>query len=285
MAKRRTPLPHLGELPTVTTPRGRGVPGRVGTGLVGTAIVAALLAAAGCGGTVAGRSATTAHRSAPRADDQVRESPTTLAPTTTTTVAPTSTTTAIPTTTAVTTPKAPAAVVPPTTAAVTKPPPPPVTVQLTGGVTAVGDSVMLDAAPDLQSDIPGIDVNAAVSRQWATGETVVEQLRSAGQLGATVVVDLGTNGPITTTDFDTMMADLAGVTRVVFVTVHVDRPWQAQVNGVLAAGVPRYPNAALADWAGLAAAHPEWFYTDGTHLPIGGPGAQALAALIASACG
>ena len=38
----------------------------------------------------------------------------------------------------------------------------------------------------------------------------------------------------------------------------------------------------LADWQGLAAQHPEWFYSDGTHLPIDGPGAQALAALIAS---
>jgi hypothetical protein len=98
-------------------------------------------------------------------------------------------------------------------------------------------------------------------------------------------VALGTNGPITASDFDTMMADLAGVTRVVFVTVHVDQPWQDPVNAVLEAGVARYPNTVLADWAGLAAAHPEWFYSDGTHLPIGGPGAQALAALIATAVG
>ncbi len=271
----------------VTTPRGRGgVCGRARTGLVGAAIAAAMLVAAGCGDTVVGRSAPPSHRGAPRVDDQVQESSTTLAPPTTVAIPPSSTTTAVPKTTAVTTPGPPAAAVPPpTTAAVVTPTPAPVTVHLTGGVTAVGDSVMLDAAPDLQNDVPGIDVDAAVSRQWTTGETVVQQLRSAGQLGATVVVDLGTNGPITTADFDTMMADLAGVTRVVFVTVHVDRAWQDAVNAVLEAGVARYPNAVLADWAGLAAAHPEWFYSDGTHLPIGGPGAQALAALIANACG
>jgi hypothetical protein len=144
---------------------------------------------------------------------------------------------------------------------------------------------MLDCASDLEADIPGIDVDAAVSRQWVTGETVVQELRSEGQLGATVVVALGTNGPITPADFDTMMSDLAGVARVVFVTVHVDQPWQDPVNAVLEAGVARYSNTVLADWAGLAAAHPEWFYSDGTHLPIGGPGAQALAALIAEAVG
>jgi hypothetical protein len=69
---------------------------------------------------------------------------------------------------------------------------------------------------------------------------------------------------------------------VVFVTVHVDRPWQTQVNGVLASGVARYPKTVLADWNSLATEHPEWFYSDGTHLPIDGVGAQALAALIAS---
>ena len=79
-----------------------------------------------------------------------------------------------------------------------------------------------------------------------------------------------------------MMSILHGAPHVVFVTVHVDRSWQDQINGVLARGVARYPKAVLADWETLAAQHPEWFYTDGTHLPIDGAGAQALAALIAS---
>lgn len=152
-------------------------------------------------------------------------------------------------------------------------------------ITAVGDSVMLDAAPDLESDIPGIVVDAVVSRQWSDGEVVLDQLKATDQLGTIVVVGLGTNGPITTNDFDSMMTILAAVPRVVFVTVHVDRPWQNEVNTVLDAGVTRYKNGVIADWASLAAEHPEWFYADGTHLPIGGVGAQALAALIADACG
>jgi hypothetical protein len=32
----------------------------------------------------------------------------------------------------------------------------------------------------------------------------------------------------------------------------------------------------------MAAANPEWFGADGTHLAIDGPGAQALASLITS---
>jgi len=151
-----------------------------------------------------------------------------------------------------------------------------------GKVTAVGDSVMLDYQDPLQASIPGIDVNAAVSRQWAEGEWILQVLKDEGQLGADVIVGLGTNGPITDTDFDNMMAILGGASLVVFVNVHVDRPWQDPNNVVLANGAARYPNVVIADWATLAAANPQWFGPDGTHLAIDGPGADALASLIAS---
>jgi hypothetical protein len=196
----------------------------------------------------------------------------TTAPTATTTTAPlTTTTTAAPTTTT-----AP----PPTTA-----PAPTTTTLVTpdasaGHVTAVGDSVMLDYQDPLEADIPGVDVLAAVSRQWYTGEDILQQMKASGQLGPEVIVALGTNGPITSTDFNNMMAILSGETRVVFVNVHVDQPWQDPNNAVIAAGVSEYPNTVLADWATLAAQNPEWFGPDGTHLAIDGPGADALAALI-----
>jgi hypothetical protein len=147
-------------------------------------------------------------------------------------------------------------------------------------VTAVGDSVMIDYQGDLQTDIPGVVVDAAVSRQWSEGEAILQSLKAEGQLGSRVIVALSTNGPITDTDFDNMMAILSGVTRVVFVNDHVDQPWQDPNNAVLASGVARYPNAVLADWASLAAQNPQWFGPDGTHLAIDGPGAQALAWLV-----
>jgi hypothetical protein len=151
-----------------------------------------------------------------------------------------------------------------------------------GKVTAVGDSVMLDYQDPLQASIPGIDVNAAVSRQWAEGEWILQVLKDEGQLGADVIVALGTNGPITDTDFDDMMTILGGASRVVFVNVHVDRPWQDPNNAVLVNGAARYPNVVIADWATLAAQNPQWFGPDGTHLAIDGPGADALASLVAS---
>jgi hypothetical protein len=151
-----------------------------------------------------------------------------------------------------------------------------------GQVTAVGDSVMVDYETPLQQDIPGINVQAAVSEQWSAGEAELQALKSEGQLGAVVIVGLSTNGPISSTDIAAMMSILSGASRVVFVTIHVDRPWQAPNNAVLAAAVQQYPNTVLADWYSLVEQNPGWLYSDGTHLPIDGPGAQALANLVAS---
>ena len=148
-------------------------------------------------------------------------------------------------------------------------------------VTAVGDSIMVDYQDPLKIDVPGINVDAAVGRQWAEGESILETLKANGQLGSDVIVGLGTNGPITDSDFNTMMAILGYAALVVFVNVHTDRTWQDSVNAVLARGVTRYPNAVVADWATLAAQNPQWFGADGTHLAIDGPGADALASLVA----
>lgn len=142
---------------------------------------------------------------------------------------------------------------------------------------------MLDYETSLEAAIPGIDVQAAVSRQWSDGEMVLQQDKLTGQLGAEVIVALGTNGPIQTADFNAMMHVLQGASRVVFVNVYVDRSWQDPNNAVLAAGATRYPNVVIADWAALAAQHPQWLGPDRTHLAVGGSGTAALASLVASA--
>jgi hypothetical protein len=172
-----------------------------------------------------------------------------------------------------------ASTVPPTTTTTTRPAGPGFN---PGQVTAVGDSVMLDYQDPLKTTIPGINVDASVSRQWSEGEQILQTLKADGQLGGDVIVGLGTNGPITDADVDNMMTILSGASRVVFVNVHVDRPWQDPNNAVLASGATRYPNVVVADWATLAAQNPTWFGADGTHLAIDGTGADALAQLVAT---
>ena len=165
-----------------------------------------------------------------------------------------------------------------TTTATTQPPGPGF---VAGKVTGVGDSVMMDYQSLLEKRIPGIVIDGNVGRQWSSGEQLLAQQKAAGTLGAVVVVGLSTNGPITASMFDSMMSTLSGASRVVFVNVHVGQPWQDPNNTVLAEGVARYKNAVLADWNAVASEHPEWFGSDGTHIPFSGPAPEALSKLVA----
>jgi len=186
----------------------------------------------------------------------------TLPSTPTVTAAPSTTTAPEPTTTV------------PTTTTTTTPDP------IAGPVTAVGDSIMLDIQPELSVDIPGVQVDGLVSRQFEAGIGVVQADRADGTLGKVLVVELGTNGAVTPSDVDAMVQAASGVERIVFVNVCVPRPWAASDNAVLADGVARHADVAvLADWNTLATPHPEWFTSDQVHLNP--DGAAALAALIA----
>jgi hypothetical protein len=152
---------------------------------------------------------------------------------------------------------------------------------VSGPVTAVGDSILLDVQPQLTADVPAISIDGVVSRQFAAGIAVVQTDRAAAVLGKVLVVELGTNGAVTPADVDALVSAAGGVARIVFVNVCVPRPWAVLDNAVLADGVARHANVAvLADWNALATPHPEWFTSDQVHLNPGG--ATALAALIAT---
>jgi hypothetical protein len=202
--------------------------------------------------------------------------PATMPPgsTTSPSVTPAPPATTSPTTAPVTAPVAATTVAPATTPTTARP-----VVAIAGGGVAIGDSVLEDVALYAPSTLKGkgIAINAAVSRQWAAGESIVASMRASGSLPGVVVVALGSNGPIHAADFDKMMTGLAGVRRVVFMTV--TGPLVAN-NDIIRAGVARYPQAALADWAVLAAANPTWFAKD--HVHVGAAGATALGQLLAS---
>jgi hypothetical protein len=151
-------------------------------------------------------------------------------------------------------------------------PPPPVSLRHPGrDVTAIGDSVMLAAAPQLRAALPGSSIDAQVSRQMSQGIAAVRQLAGRGELRPVVVVGLGTNGPITTGQVRALRA-VAGPGRVlVLVNTFVPRPWQAEVNAVLAAAARQYRNVTLANWVMTIRKRTGLLWGDGVHpRPAGG---------------
>ena len=151
-------------------------------------------------------------------------------------------------------------------------------------VIAIGDSVMLGAAPKLLEALGGDTyVDAVVGRQYRAAADVVGALKDQGRLGQAVVLHLGNNGPMSAETFRRVMDLLVDVPKVVVVNVRVTKPWEPDVNRVLAEQVPTYPNARLLDWWGESAMHGDWFYSDSTHLNPAGATAYAL--LVAAALG
>lgn len=150
------------------------------------------------------------------------------------------------------------------------------------GITAIGDSVLIDAAPDLGRLLPGIVVDAEVGRQLADTQVVVNRLQAGGQLGSLVIIELGTNGPFTGEQLESLIDSLGPVRQVVLVNTRVPRPWEGAVNSTLAQVSAARPEVILVDWYAASAGHDSYFYQDGVHLTP--EGSRAYAALAAGAC-
>jgi hypothetical protein len=153
------------------------------------------------------------------------------------------------------------------------------------GVTAVGDSVLVDATSSLQATIPGIVVDAAVSRQVSDGLGLLQSMRASGRLGGSVVFALGTNGTFSSSDFD-QLVQLTSGRHLVVVTAHCGHcSWVVPDNSMIRGRCSAATHCTVADWYRLAEANPGGFADapDGVHMASGGAGAQAYARMVAAA--
>ena len=137
-------------------------------------------------------------------------------------------------------------------------------------VMAIGDSVMLASAPELAQALPGIYINAKVSRAMIAGISIVDQLASAGRLRRVVIVGLGTNGPVTS-DQISQLRKAVGDRWLVLINTFVPRSWEHEVNSTLASAARRYPNVLLVNWYAAIQPHQRLLWSDDIHpQPVGG---------------
>ncbi|PFG32111.1 peptidoglycan/LPS O-acetylase OafA/YrhL [Paramicrobacterium agarici] len=115
-------------------------------------------------------------------------------------------------------------------------------------ITAVGDSVMLAAAPALEDTLPGIDIDAQVSRSMYTAPGILEDLKKRGRLRSTVVVGLGTNGPVNESTLREVVDVLGPDRHLILVNAYAPRDWIAGVNAELEAFASRHRTSVVADW-------------------------------------
>ncbi len=136
-------------------------------------------------------------------------------------------------------------------------------------LVALGDSVMLGAAEELQAR--GFQVDALQSRQMQAFIPTMQTLKDNGTFGSVVVVHLGTNGGFSQETLDAMLATVADVPVVLLLTGKADRGWIADNNAKLRAVPATHPNVTVLDWEVLSSScEGRCFYDDGIHLTQSG---------------
>jgi hypothetical protein len=143
---------------------------------------------------------------------------------------------------------------------------------------AVGDSVMLGAARELRRVLPGLTVDAKVSRHMGAATDILRQRRKSSPSDQFVIIHIGDNGFVKPSQFDELLQLVKDVPHVIVFNLKEPRRWEEANNLIIADAVRRFPNAVLIDWRSISRSHPAYFAPDGIH--IGTAGARAYTLLI-----
>ncbi|MGP1908978.1 acyltransferase family protein [Metabacillus sp. JX24] len=145
-------------------------------------------------------------------------------------------------------------------------------------VLAIGDSVMIDIAPKLQEEYPGITIDAEIGRQMRQAVSLAPEYKEYNEQNKAVVIHLGTNGYFPENQLQELL-DSFSEADVYLVNTRVPKEWESSVNRLLQEKAAQNENVTLIDWYAESIDHPEYFGDDGVHL--GKTGSEALTDLIA----
>ncbi|MBC1543774.1 acetyltransferase [Listeria sp. FSL L7-0233] len=141
---------------------------------------------------------------------------------------------------------------------------------------AIGDSVMLDIEPYLKEAVPNVTIDGLVGRQLRDAITTATGYKKFNTESSSVILELGTNGPFTADQLDSLLDQFDKAT-IYLVNTRVPRGWQADVNKSIANADSR-PNVTVVDWYSQSSGQTQYFAPDGVHLTK--TGAQAYVAML-----
>lgn len=144
-------------------------------------------------------------------------------------------------------------------------------------VLAIGDSVMLDIAPNLKEMPLSITIDGKVGRQLNEALQLTPSYQAFNNPNSAVIIELGTNGYFTNEELEQLLKAFSHAD-VYLVNTRVPRSWESTVNKNLKAASEKFDHVTLVDWHSEASKHPEYFTSDGVHLVP--EGSRALTKLI-----
>lgn len=138
--------------------------------------------------------------------------------------------------------------------------------QKQGTYTFIGDSIMNSAESRLKKNYPNANFDTKIGRQFSKLPEILKKMSEQNKIGDTVVIGLGTNGPIQDKDFDEAMKLIGSSRKVVFINTKMPDKWQDSVNAKLLEKAKQYPNVSVVDWHSQAVKIPQYYEPDKTHL-------------------
>ena len=96
-----------------------------------------------------------------------------------------------------------------------------------------------------------------------------------------MIVGLGTNGTVTSGQIRKLLAEIGPSRKLVLINTYEARPWEHEVNSVIAAAARDYPNVVLANWLATITHRTNLLWGDGVHPRP--PGARVYAKVVAAA--
>ena len=134
-------------------------------------------------------------------------------------------------------------------------------------VTVIGDSVMADAAKSIQQVMPTAYVDAQVGRQGAQAPEIIKNLKKEGHLQKIVVLNLGTNGMMSTTTVSKIIHAIGPGHEIYWINSHIPtKDWQGAVNKLILQVARQRGDVYLVDWYSLSKNHQNWFANDNVHM-------------------
>lgn len=150
-------------------------------------------------------------------------------------------------------------------------------------VLLIGDSISVRTIPYFEETFPYGVIDAAVNRQLYTGEEVFKYYDDMGIVGDVVVFALGTNGPATDDQLDSLIEAVGPDRQIYFISTRSPQAWVAETNNALWRAQANHDNVTIIDWYSISDGNWQWFEGDGTHLNE--EGAQAYTNMINSVIG
>ncbi len=135
----------------------------------------------------------------------------------------------------------------------------------------IGDSVMLGAVPNLKNKFKNGYFNAEISRTCYVANDILKELIRKNALGDVIVFNFGANGDCSQSTKETILKTIGENRKLFWLTVTNDK--KVHFNDKIKAFAAKYDNLYIIDWENISKGHPEYFYSDGLHLPS--PGRKA----------